>query len=358
MSPRAVSRVFRPTLFGVGFVFLLAGALPACQREPGKAIEEIQSVTIEGPTMGTRFTVKIERARDEATIDAASRRIPEVLGAIDSMMSTYKPDSELSRFNQHQDTSSFPVSPEMIEVFQAARVVSEASGGAFDITVGPIVNAWGFGPEQRSAPPADSEINALLPRVGYLMVEIDAASSSLRKARPDIYCDLSGIAQGYAADRVAKMLDELGVADYMIDVSGEFRTRGRNDRGDSWQIAVERPDAPERTAHLVVPLSDKSLATSGDYRNYRERDGKRVSHEIDPKTGQPIAHGLASVTVVTDNCALADAYATALIVMGPEKGFALASEKGMAVFFLVRNADGGFDERRTPQFDALVNVVQ
>lgn len=300
--------------------------------------------------MGTHYTVKINGAAKKETVDLAGARIADTLASIDGMMSTYKPDSELSRFNQFQSTEPFKASPEMIEIFQLAREVSEATGGAFDITVGPLVNAWGFGPEKRTAAPSDAEIAALLPRVGYQMVSIDVAASTLRKDRPDIYCDLSGIAQGYAADKIAAALDELGIENYMIDISGEFRVRGTNDSGQPWQIAIERPDAPERTAQLVVPLSNVSLATSGDYRNYREENGVRLCHEIDPATGRPVQHKLASASIVIDRCALADAYATALMVLGPEKALALAERRGFAVYLLVRNAQGDFDEVQSTQF--------
>jgi thiamine biosynthesis lipoprotein len=182
------------------------------------------------------------------------------------------------------------------------------------------------------------------------MVAIDAQNMTLRKERPDIYCDLSGIAQGYAADKVADAFDELGIADYMIDISGEFRTAGANDEGKPWQIAIERPDTPERTAQLVVPLSNACLATSGDYRNYREIGGKRFSHEIDPATGKPIQHKLASASIITKRCALADAYATALMVLGPERGLALAEQKHWPVYMLVRNAQDDFDEVQSAAF--------
>lgn len=300
--------------------------------------------------MGTHFIVKLNKVESKATIETAGKQIFEILGKIDGMMSTYKPDSELSRFNQHQSTEAFKVSPEMIEIFQAAREVSDATGGAFDITVGSVVNAWGFGPEKRTAPPSGAEIDALVPRVGYTMITVDAAASTVRKDRPDIYCDLSGIAQGYAADKIAETLDGLEIANYMIDISGEFRTRGTNDNGDPWQIAIERPDAPERTAQLVLPLSNMALATSGDYRNYREENGVRLSHEIDPATGRPVQHKLASASIVTEHCTYADAYATALMVLGPEKALALAEEKGLAVYLLVRNEQGGFDEVQSTTF--------
>lgn len=299
--------------------------------------------------MGTHYTVKL-RHPPTNVLDRARKNIAKICSSIDNMMSTYKPDSELSRFNQFQSTEPFKVSPEMIEIFQAALDVSESTNGAFDITVGPIVNAWGFGPEKIAASPTDAEIVAILPRVGYKMVSIDAATSTIRKERPDIGCDLSGIGQGYAADKIAEMLDQHGIQNYMIDISGEFRTRGVNEQGNPWQIGIERPGAPQRTAQLVVPLSNMSLATSGDYRNYREENGVRFSHEIDPATGHPIQHKLASATIITDRCTLADAYATALMVLGPEKALALANEKGLAVYLLVRNDSGGFDELMSTKF--------
>ncbi|NUM54341.1 MAG: FAD:protein FMN transferase [Candidatus Hydrogenedentes bacterium] len=325
-------------------------ALSGCQREDSVAVLTLHGATFDGPTMGTHYTVKVRGVESKEAVESARQSVSDILNRIDSMMSTYKPGSELSRFNQHQSTEPFNVSPEMIEIFQTAREVSDATNGAFDITVGPIVNAWGFGPEKHTAPPTDAEIAALLPRVGYKMVTADAASSTIRKERPDIYCDLSGIAQGYAADQIAKALDDLGISDYMIDISGEFRTRGKNDTGQPWQIGIERPDAPERTAQLVVPLSNMSLATSGDYRNYRVENGVRLSHEIDPATGRPVQHKLASATIVTEQCAYADAYATALMVLGPEKALALAEDKGLAVYLLVRNEQGGFDEVQSTAF--------
>lgn len=308
-----------------------------------------------GPTMGTHYTVKVIAALDPSGRDQLRQAIHESVDSIDRMMSTWKPDSELSRFNRHADTSPFPVSPEMIQIFQDARAVSEASRGAFDVTVGPIVNAWGFGPEKKSSPPPDEEIAGLLERVGFEMIEIDVESSTLRKTRPDLYCDLSGIAQGFAADKTAEMLESMGYQDYMVDISGEFRAKGLNASGEPWQIAIELPDAPERTAKLVVPLSDRALATSGDYRNYFEKDGTRFSHEIDPITGRPIGHKLASASVIMDRCSLADAYATALMVLGPDKGLELAARLHLPAFLLVRNDAGGFDSLETPEFATIIN---
>lgn len=348
------AHIFFTKVIGVGLLFAFPSLFlySGCNREMKYLGTKAApyNVTFEGATMGTHYTVKLVGARTKAVADDASKKTQSLLDKIDSMMSTYKPDSELSRFNQHQSTEPFKVSPEMIEIFQLAREVSDTTNGAFDITVGPIVNAWGFGPEKRKDPPTDAEIAEIMPRVGYKMVSIDVENMTLRKERADIYCDLSGIAQGYAADQIADALDELGIANYMIDISGEFRTAGTNAEGKPWQIAIERPDTPERTAQLVVPLSNACLATSGDYRNYREIDGKRFSHEIDPATGKPVQHKLASASIITERCALADAYATALMVLGPDKGLALAEQRHWPVYMLVRNAQNDFAEVQSAAF--------
>ncbi|MFA6239554.1 MAG: FAD:protein FMN transferase [Candidatus Hydrogenedentales bacterium] len=339
-------------LLVAGAVFaLIMGRIEPASTPAGTTIE------INGSTMGTTYTVKLvtfNEAADRERMDKAAAEVRKVLDDIDARMSTYKPDSELSRFNQHSDTTPFPVSKDMIGIFEEARRISELSGGAFDITVGPLINAWGFGPEKRSEIPTDEQIAALMPRVGYKKVEIDAAASTIRKTQPDVYCDLSAIAQGFAGDKVAETLDALGIQHYMVDVSGEMRTRGGNATGNAWQIAIERPEPSlERTVQLVVSLSNMALATSGDYRNYFEKDGKRFSHEIDPTTGKPITHNLASASVITDRSMTADALATALIVLGPEKGYELAMSQNLAAFFIIHDASGGFVERSTPAFDAF-----
>ncbi len=326
----------------------------------GRAILNTNPVVIEGTTMGTTYSVKLVSSgdtKDPARFADAPDIARTVLQTIDNMMSTYKPDSELSRFNQHKDTSPFPVSREMIEVFTIARRISDMSGGAFDITVGPLVNAWGFGPENRGGKiPTDSEIDALKQRVGYTKIVIDSDASTLRKTQPDVYCDLSAIAKGYGVDQVAKALDSLGIANYLVVVGGEVRAKGVNAQGHPWQVAVEQPDAVERTPYRVVSLSNCAISTSGDYRNYFEKNGQRYSHEIDPKTGRPVTHRLASASVVVDTSAFTDAFATAMMVLGPEKAYDLALTRGLAVFLLIRREDGKFDERQTPAFAALLTA--
>jgi thiamine biosynthesis lipoprotein len=268
-------------------------------------------------------------------------------------MSTYQPSSELSQFNSSRATEPFPVSAETLQVFAEAQRISAATGGAFDITVGPLVNLWGFGPNAKPLMiPADEEVERLRPRIGWSRIEVDTALSTIRKSEPEMYCDLSAIAKGYAVDRVAEGLAALGLADTMVEVGGEVRTRGRNAAGEPWRIAIERPDTAQRAFQEVVPLSDLAMATSGDYRNFYEQDGVRFSHTIDPRTGRPIQHRLASVSVIDPVCMRADGYATALMVLGEEEGFKLAEEQGLAALFLVRKGDG-FEERATAAFKTL-----
>jgi thiamine biosynthesis lipoprotein len=188
--------------------------------------------------------------------------------------------------------------------------------------------------------------------VGWRALDLDGAAGTVAKAHPAVAIDLSGIAQGYGADRVAEALDRLGITDYLVDICGEIRSRGLNAQGQSWRLGIERPDTPQRRAHRIVPLSGRALATSGDYRTYFEDAGQRYSHEIDPATGAPARHALASVSVVAADAASADAWSTALFVLGPQTGHALATSRGLAAYFIERQA-GGLIERETPAFAAL-----
>lgn len=330
--------------------FLLLGAAGCSERTPRYSQAEFT-----GTTMATTYHIKVVTAKPLDTAEQQSLHAAAfgALDAIDRKMSTYKPDSELSRFNQYTGTAPFPVSRGMIEVFQKTREVSEFSGGAFDITVGPLVNAWGFGPAKRNGVPSAEEIAALKQRVGYRMLTVDPQHLTIAKARPDVYCDLSAIASGYGVDQAAQALEARGINDYMVESGGELRTRGHNAEGRPWQIAIVRPDVFPQQAYLIVPLSNLSMATSGDYRNYFEQNGKRYSHHIDPTTGYPVLHNLASVSVVAPKSVDADVYAAALSILGPDKGYRLAEEKGLAAYFILREDDGRFTIRQTRAFAAL-----
>jgi thiamine biosynthesis lipoprotein len=309
-----------------------------------------------GPTMGSTYEVKIAGGRltSSGMLELEAREaVRAAFDVVVARMSTYLPASELSRFNEHAARTPFAVSADTFGVFALARQVSAATDGAFDVTVAPLVDAWGFGPEKRQSVPAPAVIAALEARVGWRQLALDAGNGTLAKAQPGVRADLSGIAKGFGVDQAARALDALAFADYLVEAGGEIRARGRNPEGRPWQIAIERPDAVPQRAHLVVPLVDQSIATSGDYRIYFERDGVRYCHEVDPRSGEPIANGLASVSVVARECAFADAMATALIVLGAEAGYALAEAQGIAAHFILRAPNGTFVDRSTPAFAAL-----
>jgi len=343
LSPRR-----RALLQALGAAALVAG----CGDRRGATA--MPGLEFGGPTMGTRFTVKIAGSRlPEHVAEAARTAVADALEAVVAKMSSYLPESELSRFNRHAEGTPFALSAETFAVFALAREVSTASDGAFDITIAPLVDAWGFGPSKARRVVGGAEVAALAPQIGWRGLVVDANAGTATKAHPAMRADLSGIAKGFGVDQAARALDALGIADYMIEAGGEVRTRGANAQRRPWQIAIERPDAMPQRPHFIVPLSGLAMATSGDYRIYFERDGRRYSHEIDPDTGQPIRHGLASVSVVAAECGYADAMATALIVMGPERGHALARAQNVAAHFIVRNPDGSLHDRSTPAFAAL-----
>jgi thiamine biosynthesis lipoprotein len=336
-GPPPLRRMIVPAIF-VGALFLVVFF-----RQPADP-EAREQWVVSGRTMGTTFSVKIVApVEPSATKEEVAAAVKDAVDGVDARMSTYRPDSELSRFND-SGTEPLEISPELFEVLSEAQRVAELSGGAFDVTIGPLVDAWGFGPEGVQDPPDDATVERLLTEHGYRRLELDAENRTARKATPVLRCDLSAIAKGYGVDRVAELLIELDFADFMVEIGGEVRARGVNAEGRVWRIGVERPVAQRSGVWGAVELADASMATSGDYRNYYERDGVRISHTIDGRTGRPVAHSLASVTVIHPSCTTADALATALNVLGPDEGRRLVEREGLAALFLIRRPDGGFDE--------------
>ena len=309
-----------------------------------------------GFSMGGTFSVKIVTARDELEtpgLQEVDRALRSTLDRLEGLMSTWDPDSELSRFNRSTSLDPFTVAPETFEVFKWSLEVGRATGGALDVTIGPLVDAWGFGPgARRQTAPTDDEIERLLAATGPGRVELDPAAVTVRKTRADVQCDLSSVVPGYAADRIARVLADRGFTDFLIDVGGEVLARGRSQAGTPWQVAIERPELHGDAIQLQVPLSDLAITTAGDYRKYREINGQRVAHILDPRTGRPLAHRLASVTVVDALAVRADAFDTALMVLGTDAGMALATKLNLAALFIERTSDG-FVERATPRFAAL-----
>lgn len=332
--------------------------IQSLRANPG-AVSDLENLCdFSGETMGTTFHVRLVLPPNgAATQDETAHALCDRLEEVNHLMSTYQADSELSQFNQYTEAKPFPLSPLTFEVFQLSQQVSEESGRLFDVTVGPLVNAWGFGPEERAQRgPADAELAELRQRVGSQMLTLDPAARTIQKARPDIYCDLSAIAKGYGVDRAALGLEDKGIMNYMVEVGGEVRTRGLKE-GAPWKIAIQKPDADGNAYQeiLEMPAGGISLATSGDYRNYYEVDGIRLSHTIDPRTGRPITHNLASASVLAPTCAEADAYATTIMVMGPDEGFAFAERLGLSVLLIVREGPNHFSEKVTASFKGYIS---
>lgn len=317
------------------------------------ACGDSHSLELTGQAMGTTFNVVLVEPPESLAADTLEEELIASLQEVDRLASTWRDDSELTAFNNDLSVDWIPVSKGFCALLDDALEVSEATGGAFDLTIGPLTNLWGFGPDgQVSDPPSAAEITAAQRRVGFELLEADCAERLVRKDVPDLYVDLSGWAKGYAVDQLAELLDARGIENYLVEIGGELRVKGKNRDNNKWAIGIEAPSTSARVPHAILHVSDTSIATSGDYRNFFEHDGQRFSHTIDARTGRPVTHDLAAVTVVNPSTAYADALATALLVLGPEDGPQLARELGIAGYFLVRNQTG-IREITTPDFDKL-----
>lgn len=321
------------------------------------ACDVSKELEISGYTMGTSYTVKMVDA--SGAMGARERRelrgrIEAKLERVNQQMSTYRVDSEISRFNRAPVGEWFAVSAPTERVVRQALALSDASDGAFDVTVGALVNLWGFGPTPGAAlPPGEADIVRARKRVGRELLETRASPPALRRSA-DVYVDLSAIAKGFGVDQIAVLLEQAGMHDYLVEIGGELRVNGRRRDGERWRIGVQMPDAGEDgVVERTFSLSEGAVATSGDYRSFYERDGRRYGHIIDPRTGYPVHHALASVTVASTTAMQADALATALSVLGAEVGMRYATRHGIAALFIIRS-HGAFEEQSTPQFAELL----
>lgn len=330
--PRALMALVALLAAGTGFGLL----------RPEPPAEELH---MSGRTMGTTYSVKYRPAPDTPSLKVMQTDVDALLAEINHTMSTYEPESELSRFNRLRTTDWVPASASLRAVLNAALEIGTQSEGAFDITVGPLVNLWGFGPEVHpDRIPLETDIAAARTRSGLDKVSVSETPQAIRKHHPDVFLDLSGIAKGYGVDRVAELLSTHGIDHYMVEIGGEIRVRGHKEHETPWRIAIEKPLSGERSVQTMLSLSDIALATSGNYRNFFEIDGRRYSHTIDPTTGRPVDHHLASVTVLAETSMRADAWATAFQVLGPERGMAIAERLHLPVLFVIDH-DGRFEER-------------
>lgn len=345
------SRMLRPVrvVLASAFVALALAALAGCSFEDEEKVWEIS-----GPVFGTEYHINVVLKDDPDRLENLAEGIDAVLEEVDASMSTWRDDSELSRFNSRDDQSDWmEISQPLYEVLAEALSVSELTGGAFDVTVGPLVNLWGFGPDARpEKAPGYDRLASVMASIGYDKLELRAKPPAVR-ASPRQYVDLSAIAKGYAVDAVAHFLDSEGVSAFLVEIGGEVRVSGHKPDGEAWRLAIEEPVSEQRQINRVVALDSHAMATSGDYRNYYESEGRRFSHTIDPKTGQPITHALASVTVISQSSMRADALATAFNVMGHERARTLAMRENIAAYFIVRG-DDGFETDYTPAFSSYL----
>lgn len=323
------------------FVYLLLPLmLWSCSEQPKQHV-------FNGMTMGTSYQVKLvlgQNASDNSvSIENLDEQIKNRLDALNQIFSTYIETSELMQFNQAQIAQPQIISEDMQFVMSIAQEIYDLTDGAFDPTVAPLVNLWGFGPKATGdIIPQAEQIQHTRKVIGLNYLVLNKASKEAQRER-DIKLDLSAIAKGYAVDAVVELLESSGIEHYLVEVGGELRAGGHKPNGDLWRIAIEKPSIDQSLSQgvqQVLSLQDVAVATSGDYRNYFEKNGKRYSHTIDPRTGYPVDHGLASVTVIEKTAIRADALATAMMVMGPEDSLMLAEEYNIPVYILVKEADG------------------
>jgi thiamine biosynthesis lipoprotein len=322
---------------------LVALWLASCASAPAR-----REVLLSGETMGSAWTVKMTDVGSDTA--ALQRGIQASFDAVDLALSNWRDDSALSRFNADDSGNWQPVEPELMGVLAYALQLAELSDGAYDITVGPLVNLWGFGPDPASyRVPERFAIDAARARVGWRKVTLDPAAHRARK-QPGVRLDLSSLGKGRGVDRVAEFLDSRGVTNYLIDLSGKLRARGTNPRGSPWRVLVERPGPDAGTAlpalergaaqRAAVELRDQSIATAGDYRRYFQSGGRHYSHIIDPRSGEPVAHATVSATVVAPDCLQADALATVFMVMEPAAALQLADRLRLRALLIGREAAG------------------
>lgn len=351
-------------LFGLIGLLLLGGGFYVLQGDFEGLFSDFKTHSLQqtnkpqvyglsGPTMGTRYNIKLALSPSRSKeIDALSQGIAKALLGVEQRMSTYRDNSELSQFNVSSPGDWVLVSDPLFRVISAAQDLSKRSAGAFDVTVGPLVNLWGFGPEHKlDEVPTDDELSKAFQRVGYEKLLLDTARKRIKK-KGDLYLDLSAIAKGYGVDKIVQLLRSNDIESALVEVGGEIRAFGLKPDGKDWRIAIESPISNLRAVQKIIALKDSALATSGDYRNYFEKDSVRYSHTIDSRTGRPITHKLASVTVLHESCMLADGLATMFMAMGPDAAMNYANNHNIAIFMLVKRGDT-FAELSSKEFETL-----
>lgn len=293
--------------------------------------------TMNGETMGTYYSIKIKTDRENNLLHNV---VKAELERINNQMSVFDPTSELSLINQFSEKEWIEMSPELSDVMKTSHNIYQISNGNFDPTVGKLIDLWGFGVSSPKKIPTPEEISTVLKYSNFNQLKFSNNFQKIKKNNPHTYINLSAIAKGYGVDRISKLLSKAGYNDYIIEIGGEVVAKGRRDeQTDGWNVGVSKPSENGIENAYIVTLKDYAVATSGDYRNFLVFNDKRYSHTISPKTGYPVEHNLASVTVFHKKCMSADAYATALMSMGENKALNFANNNNLAVILFVRDND-------------------
>lgn len=327
---------------------LLGLLLAACSSPPA------EPVRFSGMTMGTTWIVQVSQLPETVSNEDLNADIETLLEQVNDEMSTWRENSDISRFNRLPAGESLEIPHGFVSVLSLSLELAEQSGGAFDPTVGPLVNLWGFGPEGRvSQAPDEESLAATRQRVGYQRLAFDPQSHSLTQPG-GLYLDFSSIAKGWGVDVVAEHLIELGIEGFLVDIGGDMRMQGARPDGKGWRIAIERPVPGTREIFQIIQPGNAAIATSGTYRQYFESGERRYSHTIDPRTGFPVEHPAISITVIADNATRADGLATALGVLDPDEGYEWAIERNLAVLWILESGNE-LNERYTPGFAPLLD---
>ncbi|WGE47812.1 FAD:protein FMN transferase [Actinobacillus equuli subsp. equuli] len=337
-------------IFAMSAIFLTA-----CNKAP-------EQITLQGKTMGTTYTVKYiddGKATDLPSPEEVHNQLDNLLITVNNEMSTYQKSSQISHFNQlSQVGQAVEIPSDFAKVVAEAMRLNKVTEGALDVTVGPLVNLWGFGPDKRlNKVPSAEQIAERAKSVGIEKLKLTTGEKpSLTKLVPNLYLDLSSIAKGFGVDKLAEHLESLGLANYLVEIGGELRGKGKNLQGVDWRIAIEQPTlAQGQAAQITVPLHNLGMATSGNYRNYFEDEqGNRLSHIINPKELRPVSHKLASITVFAPTTMTADGLSTGLFVLGPEKALEVAEREKLAVFLIIKNGEA-FETKMSSEFEKLIN---
>lgn len=292
-------------------------------------------LALSGPTMGTRWSVLIDGALANTSLQT---RFQAAVDEVDTQMSTWKPDSDLMRMNAAPLDTWVPLPDHLLTVLEAGLAISLQTGGAFEMNIGDAVRAWGFGPDAIALDAIRAASAARRVPTGEAL-HLDKGNGRARKSAP-LALDLSGIAKGYGVDRLAETSRDLGLAHALCAIDGEVRAVGPRRDGRSWAVGIETPDDRAIGPHSLLALEDMAVATSGDYRHFVTVGTTRLSHTMDPLRGAPVVAGPTSVSVLSPSCMLADAMATALMVMGFERGAQFAKDHGISALFLRRDQGG------------------